>query len=83
MLHVVVVWPKPGVTFDKVEQRMKESIHSMYRLTPTAWVVCSQHDHVFWSEQLKSFGNVFVSALYQNDGWMPETFWSWLREHSE
>ena len=83
VLHVVVVWPNPGIRFEMIERRMQDVAHSWYRLTPTTWVVCSQRDANFWTERLKSLGNVFISVLNlsQSEGWMSQQFWDWLREH--
>ena len=86
-LHVVVIEPSAAVNIVAVQEALNQIVDNWYRIAPGAWVVVSlgtsQDLYARLRQQMPPNGNIFVSAMDPTDrqGWMPQKFWDWLRQH--
>jgi hypothetical protein len=82
--HVMII-PKSGVDPERIKKRF-DLARDWFRFNSTSWVICTNKDADTWYSRLKEFvqpgGKLFICKLDISDrqGWMPRTFWDWLRQ---
>jgi hypothetical protein len=80
----VLIFPKSGVDPKRIEKKF-DLARDWFRFNSTNWVIETNKDADTWYARLKEFvqpgGNLFICKLDISDrqGWMPRTFWDWLR----
>jgi hypothetical protein len=92
MLYLLSINTNTGLDPNEVQAKLTSPSHSWYRISPTAWIICSiqpgQTSH-WWTEYMSPLvkahkGNMLVVRFDPNDrfGLMGKNFWDWFDLHS-
>jgi hypothetical protein len=85
MFHIVTFVPNRPINVQRIQEVALAPAHSWFRFSPTSWVICTNENAATWSERLRPYaanGTVLIARLEgERQGWMPQNFWAWLREH--
>ncbi len=81
--YQITCYPRPGTV--QLVQRQINRAQDWYQFE-NVWIVYTNRDAAEWLQRLgpyvKTGGNVFICPIDLSDrqGWMPKSFWEWLKK---
>jgi hypothetical protein len=84
LFHIHII-PGNGATKTAIEKKISLAV-DWFRLSDNSYIVYTTSDAKKWNARLKSVvrpnGYCLITVLHPEDysGWMPKSFWTWLRE---
>ena len=83
-LYHIYLRPKASINLDAVKEKMNLAL-DWYMYADHCWVVKTTSDSAKWQARLKSLvepeGSLLIFKIepLTRQGWMPKSFWDWLK----